>query len=220
MMRPARDAVLEALTEHYRPRFQFKTVKFVTVEDLQPTISRRSVVRILEELAEQLRTIRRPSPETSIVGWFRDRVLEAANRAKIQFRPIRVPWRRPPSRLSSLREWARLFAVHTGFSPSRSVVRQQRLRNGRDNDQRQQQQSSISRHPCSSAMEGTSFARRPILVDHRGLHRLRSHRPWNIRRPVSPPWALAFSWDYDINRAFDVRLIRLNYGDVDEGDEP
>ena len=38
--------------------------------------------------------------------------------------------------------------------------------------------------------------------------------------PVDASWAISFAWDYDVNRAFALRLQPFSDEDIDEGDQP
>lgn len=38
--------------------------------------------------------------------------------------------------------------------------------------------------------------------------------------PLDACWAIGFAWDYDVNRAFALRLQPYSDEDIDEGDEP
>lgn len=38
--------------------------------------------------------------------------------------------------------------------------------------------------------------------------------------PIDARWAISFAWDYDVNRAFALRLLRFAGEEYDGGDEP
>lgn len=148
-------------------------------------LSRRSVGRALSELLDIFRLDRGKLALDPIAWLFRTRVREviATVRLTIGFR--RSTPAPPAPELSTLREWARRFAIHTGFSPPHAPIAPRDALHGGDSDYyrrpdiepdpRLRRASGHTRDPLiGRVLEGEPAACGPRLVDDRGLHQRRA----------------------------------------------
>ncbi|WP_133366491.1 hypothetical protein [Qipengyuania sediminis] len=96
-------------------------------------LSRRSVGRALDELLDIFRNDALLGAEP-IVRWFRTRVREVIARVTLTVRFRDGSDANAPPFVLTLREWARLFAIHTGFSPPAKRIADSDPLHGGDND--------------------------------------------------------------------------------------
>ena len=198
------DAAIKPLRDAFLNEFQFaistnmgahagRHALTAAHEITHALLSRRSVGRALSQLLDIFRRdIDEPAPEPTI-WWFRTRVREviATTRLRVGFR-MRTR-ATPPAKLSTLREWARLFVIHTGFSPPLAQIVQNDALHGGDNDfngrpyfEPDPRLRRASGHPCQArfgrALESKPAACGPQLVNDWRLHQRASTARWPLRR--------------------------------------
>lgn len=202
------DAAFKPLRDAFLDEFQFaistsigaipgRHDRTAAYDVARAVLSRRSVGRVLNELLEIFRReLAEPAPGP-VVWWFRTRVRDV-----IATTPLKVGFRMrvhatPPAKLTTLREWARFFVIHTGFSPPLAQIADNDALHGGDNDfnvrpyfEPNPRLRWASGYPCqarfSRVLASKPAASGPELVYDWRLYPCTSTARWPLRRSDRP----------------------------------
>jgi hypothetical protein len=155
-------------------------------------LSRRSVGRALDGLLDIFRSDAQLGDEP-IVWWFRTRVREVISRVRLTIRFRCGVEAKTQSHAQTLREWAPLFAIHTGFSPpTKRIAISSPFHGGYNESNRRPDARPYfhawrrPQHPSGpgfgSTLENLPTACRPELVDDRRFHQRSALGRWPLRR--------------------------------------